>query len=379
MIDSAHAADWPATSDNPVPGSTEPKAWWSYADVLGNIDIGVIILDTTRQAIDYRNRAAREILQDAGRPDDFADLAEQLCGGTGAGIFAELAHTSRTFQRGNRLMGCTIYPISDRHYCLFVRDITEKTRLESIAQAVNTMDNIGFIFSGIRHEIGNPLNTIKMTISVLEKNLDSFSRATIREYIERTVSEVTRMEYLLKSLRNFSMFEKLEIKVHGLRFFLDKLTDLVSHDFEKKGITLIIEPLPEEVAVFIDPRALHQALLNLLTNAADALEGRPRAQVRISTRVNGNLIWLIVEDNGRGMDAEQQKLLFQPFCTNKAHGNGLGLVITQKLLAKMNASLEIRSTEKVGTTVHIALPMAQAEPVAGESKGSGPTLEQADP
>ena len=87
--------------------------------------------------------------------------------------------------------------------------------------------------------------------------------------------------------------------------------------------------------------------------------------------MNGKLIWLTVEDNGCGIGPEQQKLLFQPFCTNKAEGNGLGLVITQKLLAKMNASLEIHSTEKIGTTVHIALPLAKAEPASGGVEESG--------
>ena len=361
MIDATYG-DSLAGSVGREPPKGRPQAGWGYADVLGNIDIGIMVLDTVRQVVDYRNPAATDILRDAGRLDDFTDLSKHLCGGSDIGTFAELAHTSRTFQCGHRLLRCTIYPVSATHYCLFLRDVTEKNRLESIAQAVNTMDNIGFIFSGIRHEIGNPLNSIKMTISVLRKNLDRFSKETISEYIERTASEVARIEYLLKALRNFSMFEKLDIKEHDLGVFLAKLADLVSHDFEKQGITLIINPLTEALQALIDPRALHQALLNLLSNAADALEERPRPQVRISARRSDGLIWLTVEDNGCGIAPEQQKLLFQPFCTNKAEGNGLGLVITQKLLAKMNASLEIRSTEQVGTAVHIAIPLAPTEP-----------------
>jgi signal transduction histidine kinase len=182
----------------------EPQTTSPLPDRLRLFGVHPVKFDTARQAIDYRNPAALKILQDAGRPEDFADLTANLCGESGTDSFAELAHTNRTFQWGNRLLGCSIYPVSENHFCLFLRDITEKTRLESIAQAVNTMDNIGFIFSGIRHEIGNPLNSIKMTISVLRKNLDRFPKETIREYIERTASEITRMEYLLKSLRNFS-------------------------------------------------------------------------------------------------------------------------------------------------------------------------------
>ena len=221
------------------------------------------------------------------------------------------------------------------------------------------MDNIGFIFSGIRHEIGNPLNSIKMTISVLQKNLNDFSKATVGTYLERAASEIIRMEYLLKSLKNFSMFEKQDIRAHDLGTFVEKFQALVSCDFEHKGIRLLIEPVPQDTCAMFDPRALHQALLNLLSNAADALHNRPNPQIKVSTASSGELCWLTVQDNGCGMDADQRKLLFQPFCTNKPHGNGLGLVITRKLLAKMHASIDIRSNEDDGTTVQIALPLTK--------------------
>jgi C4-dicarboxylate-specific signal transduction histidine kinase len=220
------------------------------------------------------------------------------------------------------------------------------------------MDNIGFIFSGIRHEIGNPLNSIKMTISVLQKNLDDFSKTNVGTYLERAASEINRMEYLLKSLKNFSMFEKQDIRDHDLCVFIEKFQALVLSDFEHKGIRLIIEPVAKGIWAKFDPRALHQALLNLLSNAADALQNRTCPEIKISTAASGELCWLTVKDNGCGMNNEQRKLLFQPFCTNKPHGNGLGLVITRKLLAKMHASIDIRSADGEGTTVQIAIPLA---------------------
>lgn len=327
---------------------------WSYDDVLHNVDIGIIIVDATARAIHYHNPAAQKILSANNSTFSFHDLPEQLFD---LKSDKSEADTSHTIESDGRLLGFSSYPVSERHDCLLVRDITEKRRLESIAQAVNTMDNIGFIFSGIRHEIGNPLNSIKMTISVLQKNLDDFSKTTVGTYLERAASEIIRMEYLLKSLKNFSMFEKQDIRVHDLSTFVDKFHALVSCDFERKGISLQVEPAPKNTCARFDPRALHQALLNLLSNAADALDNRPNPEITISTANSGELCWLTVKDNGCGMNAEQRKLLFQPFCTNKPHGNGLGLVITRKLLANMHASIDIRSTEGEGTTVQIALPL----------------------
>jgi C4-dicarboxylate-specific signal transduction histidine kinase len=335
---------------------THSNNQWSYEEVLQNIDIGIIIVDAVSRTIHYQNPTALRLLSNNDTAIDFQDLPEQLLELQTEHVDSGISHT---MNRNGRLLGFSSYPTSGQHDCLLVRDITEKRRLESIAQAVNTMDNIGFIFAGIRHEIGNPLNSIKMTISVLQKNLDDFSKTTVGTYLERASSEITRMEYLLKSLKNFSMFEKQDIRAHDLFTFINKLQALVSCDFEQKGIRLQIEPAPERICAFFDPRALHQVLLNLLSNAVDALHNRSNPEIRISTATSGDLCWLTVKDNGCGINDEQRKLLFQPFCTSKAHGNGLGLVITRKLLAKMNASIDIRSTADEGTIVQIALPLAK--------------------
>jgi len=332
-------------------------AGWSYADVLRNMGIGIVVLDEAQKQIVFRNPASFDILQDAATPWAFADLHARLMEQGALCGFDALAGTTLSFQLDTRLIGCSVHTVSPGHYSLILRDVTEKIRLESIAQAVNTMDNIGFIFSGIRHEIGNPLNSIKMTISVLRKNLDLFSREALGEYIERTYAEVLRMEYLLKSLKNFSLFEQLDIDRHELGAFLDKFFALVENDFAKQGISLERHFLPQTIWSDFDPRALQQALLNLLANAADALTGRPWPRITMTLRSVDRLVLLSVEDNGCGMNEDQQKLLFQPFCTTKAKGNGLGLVITQKLLAKMNASIDIVSAEGSGTAVHISLPV----------------------
>lgn len=341
----------------------DKKSRWSHADLLERLDVGIIVFDPTTGHVDYRNKAIFEILKDG---------SEELVGNQLLDLFFEGHDTdfglpgsgaSRTIDYNGRMLGFSHYPIHDRCRCLFVRDITEKLRLESIAQAVNTMDNIGFIFSGIRHEIGNPLNSIKMTLSVLHNNLTKFSSDMIEEYFDRTQQEIVRMEYMLKSLKNFSMFENVECKEVDLSLFMERFLPLLSRDLESKGISLRIDGFNNSILVTIDPRALHQALLNLLANAADALAGREQPTIVVRLRFSDHLAWIYVEDNGCGMSEEEQKRLFQPFCTNKVNGNGLGLVIVQKLLAKMNASINVQSTLGRGTVMRIALPLAEDAPM----------------
>jgi PAS domain S-box-containing protein len=259
---------------------------------------------------------------------------------------------------------CTFSPVRDEtgaiiNYISVKRDITEKLRLESIAESVNTMDNIGYVFSGVRHEIGNPINSAKMSLSVLQHKLDAASKSAIRDYVDRALGEIGRVEQLLKNLRNYNLYEKPELEVLNVPDFLGKFLHLITEDFEKKGIAIKHEVKPDSLRITADPRALQQVLLNLLTNAADALSGRSGPEISISASTRSGRALLRVADNGCGMTEKQQQDMFKPFYTSKPHGTGLGLVIVKKMLTRMNGNIEITSTFNRGTTVTIYLPEGQ--------------------
>ena len=96
----------------------------------------------------------------------------------------------------------------------------------------------------------------------------------------------------------------------------------------------------------------------------EALQGRVTPEIRIGAELHGQHVWMMIADNGCGISPEQQKHLFQPFNTNKPNGNGLGLVITRKLLAMMNSVIEIDSQPQQGTRVTISLPVSPETDVA---------------
>ena len=332
-----------------------------YADILKNIDVGIIVLDIQEEEIAFQNREAMSIFEDTLDSIDYKTLSTLLLQGMRKGLISNGFRKPQTLHFKNRLFGYTVYPISDVYIGILIRDITENARLQSIAEAFNTMENITSIFSGIRHELGNPINSIKMTLSVLKNNLNSYSQATVQEYVDRTLAEIVRVEYLLKSLKSFSMFENPIIQNVDLSEFLDLFQSLVAEDLGKNRITLNIAVSPKAKWIRADPRALQQVMLNLIANAANALENRENPEIVISTVKKDGLIWIDVEDNGVGMPSEDQKNLFKPFHTTKPHGTGLGLVITRKMLAKMNSRIGIMSREDVGTTVTISLPEGRVE------------------
>ncbi|MBD1400553.1 two-component system sensor histidine kinase NtrB [Pelovirga terrestris] len=346
----------------------QSRSPWGFAQLLEQIDMGILVLDLGRQQVDYCNAALFEVLGD----DLLCQSYERLYA-----LFVTPAEQSDLPARSShqvlyqeRLYGYTVYRADPRYCCLFVRDITEKQRLESIAQAINAMDNLGFVFSGIRHEIGNPLNSLKMALMALQKSTGNENRETLDEYIERALADVGRMEYLLKSLKAFSLYDRVELREMSLIEFMEKFIALVEPDFHAGGIR-IRTAIPLDIRnVRIDERALHQALLNIFNNAAEALKGCRDPEIHITTQKRGELVWLKIRDNGCGIKPEQRNHLFQPFNTSKPQGNGLGLVITRKLLAMMNGDIAIESWPQRGTEVRVSLPLAEAaqkEPVAADS------------
>ncbi len=247
------------------------------------------------------------------------------------------------------------------NYVAVKRDVTEKMKLESVAEAVNAMDNIGYIFSGIRHEIGNPINSTKTALSVLRDNIDRYSKDTVVEYIERALSEILRVEDLLRSLKTFNMYENPHMQIVEVSSFLEKFLSLVRGDLEKNGITIKTIIHPEAQCIYIDPRALQQVMLNILTNASDAFAGTEDPKIVLSAFSTGKFIIFRVVDNGCGMTEKQQEDLFKPFYTTKAKGTGLGLAIVKKMLDRLSCSIDITSQKDAGTIVDITIPIGHHE------------------
>ena len=249
-----------------------------------------------------------------------------------------------------------------------VTDITERRRLEAIAEAANLMENVGYIFSGIRHEIANPVVTASITLDVMKRKLKNLSQPQIEEYIERTREQMSRLDFLLKSLRNFNMFEAVALKSVDIRGMLEKFLPLVTDDAKKRGIKIESEVSPDAKKAYLDERAFNQVLLNIVTNAFDALQDRVDPKIKVGVLKVNRLIMFRVEDNGKGMTPQQAKNLFRPFFTTKPHGTGLGLTIVKKMVSKMQGHIEITSNQDEGTIVDIFIPESGPE---DEEEGAG--------
>jgi signal transduction histidine kinase len=242
-------------------------------------------------------------------------------------------------------------------------DVTENKKMEAVIEAANLTENLGYVFSGIRHEIGNPLNSIKMALSVLQRNIEEYDLDTTAQFLDRSLHEISRIEYLLTSLKNYSLFEKPLIQPINLPEFLRNFVTLVRNDFERKTIQIRLIISADDLVISADSRALHHVLLNIFTNAADALEKIEQPQITVSCARAGAVVEIKIDDNGKGISEEEYQHLFKPFFTSKTYGTGLGLVIVKKMLTVMQGQIHLESYKGLGTTVTIRLPEYNDEPI----------------
>jgi PAS domain S-box-containing protein len=244
------------------------------------------------------------------------------------------------------------------------RDVTHERRLEAMASAMNLSDNLSYVLSGIRHELGNPINSLKAALSVVRSQLDSMPPEELGSYLDAALGELDRVEYLLRALRNFGAFEAVKGEVVELNRFVRKFAKLVEADAQARGVRLVLRLGPNLLRVNADPRALHHVLFNLVSNALDALSERDDGCVEISTQSRGQLTSIVVRDDGVGMSEAQLAAIGRPFQTTKPGGTGLGLAIAQRLTGQMGGTLRFESQRGQGTSAVIELDPARAPTIS---------------
>lgn len=259
---------------------------------------------------------------------------------------------------------CSVFPIRNSggavvNFIAVAKDVTDKARLEAIAEDVNSMNTIGYVFSSVRHELGNPINALKTVMNVLALNADRYSRDELRNYLARMLGELAKIEALMKNFKSFAAFETPEIRPLDMSQFMDKLLNMVRKDFAKKGIEVTLRVASPSLRCLADPRALQQALMNVLVNSFDACGNRREGKIAVSVFGFYDRILIRIDDNCGGMTEEESLRIFKPFHTGKPGKAGLGLMLVKKMVSLMNGTVNITSDAGHGTTVDIFLPEAK--------------------
>lgn len=222
---------------------------------------------------------------------------------------------------------------------------------------------LGTLSAGIAHEFNNVLTAI-LGHAQLGELADSFAE---KDYSLSIISRVCqRATSITSSLLTFARQREPDLSPSLLQTAIDDTLALVQPDLDRDRIRLVtaIDDLP---AIMCDLGQINQVLLNLITNARDALRDRPEATISLGLRAEGGQAILTIADNGPGIPPEVLDKIFQPFITTKKKGNGLGMAICYGIIESHRGHIQIDSSPEQGTMITITLPMNLADDPASQA------------
>jgi two-component system cell cycle sensor histidine kinase/response regulator CckA len=237
-------------------------------------------------------------------------------------------------------------------------DVTERKQLEMQLQHIQKMEAIGTIAAGVAHNFRNTLTEILVNSQLIQMNYED--RSGLHSVADRINTSVRRGSRLVDGLLQFSRKQiKEEFKLIDLVRVINEVYQIIQKSFDQK-ITIQTE-LPNELQIMGDPTSLSQALMNLCTNARDAMPDGGKLTLKAVRE--GKRILVTVSDTGLGMDKEAAEKCFDPFFTTKpiGKGTGLGLSTTYGIIKSHEGLISVVSQPNGGTTFKMHFPAAAVE------------------
>jgi len=219
---------------------------------------------------------------------------------------------------------------------------------------------LGQMSASISHELNNPLAAIRSFADNGRRFLERDKYDRVDENLSRISALTDRMAKISNQLRSFARkSDSNEVSQLDVVPLIIAAKELLAPQFKSKQVSLetqLEQPLPE---VELNPIQFEQVLINLMTNAMQAVEDQAQRQVSISTSVDAKQLSIFVDDNGPGIDSDKQQSLFEPFYTTKKNGLGLGLSISQQISQAMGGELSVTRSPLGGARFTISLPIKE--------------------
>jgi two-component system, NtrC family, sensor kinase len=248
-----------------------------------------------------------------------------------------------------------------------IEDTTERVKAQALLAQEAKMAAVGRLAASIAHNLNNPLATITANS---ELALIAYRRYSDNDYcgedllwkdVAAYLGIVNKAAYrctnIIADMLKLSRKDGLVLDKININKVLDGICDEI--DFKKHKIQVtrnLSADLPE---IMCDGRALQQVFLNLLNNAVDALESKPRGRISMRTEYHHGTVTVKIGDNGMGIPGEIMDKIFEPFFTTKTSKKdlGLGLALCYEFLREMGGKIKVKSKPAKGTTFLISLPV----------------------
>ena len=232
-----------------------------------------------------------------------------------------------------------------------------KTRQEQLVQS-KKLASLGVLTAGVAHELGNPLNNISMVAQTYMELYDHLSKTDRLDYMNTVLEECLRIKNIVQNLLDFSRPKQTDFKVSDINIVVKNSLRLIQNMLHVSGVEARLNLQKELPAVFIDENKIQGVLLNLYTNAIQAMVPGGTLSITTIFENDSDYILIEIEDTGNGISPEVISNIFDPFFSTKAtQGTGLGLSISYGIIKNHKGEIKVKSKVGEGTTFTIELPV----------------------
>lgn len=243
-------------------------------------------------------------------------------------------------------------------------DITESVQMKNQLIATEHMATVGRISAQVAHEIRNPLSSIGLNAELLDEEfslgLEDPARTEARQLLSAIANEIERLNEITEGYLQLARMPRPKIQECDLNTLVTDFIAMSRPEFKINQVQVELSLSASAPLTRADPGQVRQALLNVVRNSMEAMTSG--GNIRVETQIQGPTSKIHILDDGPGIPAELRHRIFEPFYSTKQAGTGLGLSLTQQILADHGGTISVAANEPCGTRVTLSLPNLTDQP-----------------
>ncbi|MBE6401364.1 MAG: PAS domain S-box protein [Opitutales bacterium] len=339
--------------------------------LFDTIDEGILVIDSTG-TIEYANRAGMRMVGLRGNETGNAilwklvpDLARTLDFFGEDNLAPNIARDAEIFYPEHRWLRLQLSRISlqstePARFVVILRDITaDRESTEEMIES-ERVNSIFTLAASVAHEIGNPLNSMKIHLELIRRKLAKLdvpaeSTKSLKNSVAICLEEISRLDDILKNFLGAIRPQKPDlVKTNLVEIVIDVL-GVQKVELENRNIRCSMIQASKELPVVLgDESQLKQLVFNVTKNAMEAMQDG--GSIAIELNCDEEFVYLRVKDSGCGINRDDISKIYEPFFTTKNNGHGLGMMIVMRIMREHGGQVGIDSTPGTGTTVTLQFP-----------------------
>jgi PAS domain S-box-containing protein len=237
-----------------------------------------------------------------------------------------------------------------------IHDISELRKAEADIRLAEKLSLTGKMARMIAHEVRNPLTNINLSLEQLKEELEEKHEDDLVMYTDIIKRNSHRINDLITELLKSAKPSELDLQPLDPNELVESTLEFCDDRLKLLEVEVVKDLNKPEGQVRFDMEKMRIALINIVTNAIEAMEGVDTPQLKVETFNGESSFCIAISDNGHGMKKEEVEKLFDPFYTGKNSGMGLGMTSTQNIVQSHHAKIDVNSTPGQGTRFIISLP-----------------------